>query len=244
MSQNIQIIDANTMIGVHPTHRIDMSAERLIRDMDSYRISASMTLFAAGVFHDHSRGNAATLAAAKASNRLVPIATINPVEYFGSAEDLQALRQQGFRFFKFFPGDQGWPITSAAFGEILRQLASLKAPVMISALRPGDPSDVGRMVADYPAPVILCSITRDLLSETLAVMSELPNVMIETHALAVPGALELIAERLGPERIVFGSGAPRRSATGSLQYVISSEISDEARQLVLGGNIKRVVEAA
>ncbi len=236
-----QIIDANTLIGVYPTHHLDLSAERLLRDMETYRITASLTLCTIGVFSDHVRGNAETLEVAKGNQRLVPVATINPGRYFGG--DLQTLKAQGFRISKFYPGSQGWPVDSAAFVNVLSQLAAQKMPVMISAETPGEPSRIARLTANYPAPVILSGVCGENLSEVLAVSSA-QNIMVETHELHVPGALELLAERMGPERVIFGSGAPRRSIASSLYYVVYSELSDDMKQLVLGGNIKRILEAA
>ena len=244
MALDVQIIDANTMFGVHPTHRLDMSVERLMREMDKYRIAAALTLSTVGIFHSHARGNSITLEAAKANNRLVPIATVNPGSYFGSAADMQAICAQGFRIFKFYPAEQAWTLDSAAFGEVLAQTAPLKAPVMVNAFRPGEPSAVGRIVSGYPAPVILCSISLDVLSEALAVMAGLPNVMLETHELHAPGALKLVVDRVGADRVIFGSGAPRCSIAGSLHYILSSELSDDEKARVLGGNIRRVLEAA
>lgn len=232
------------MIGMYPTHRFDMTVERLIREMDAYRITAGVAVSTTGVFHDHTIGNAAVLEAAKGSNRIMPAATVNPKHYFGTAADLAAVRQQGFRLFRFFPAQQGWTVDSPALGEILKQLAPLKSAIMVDTSQPGDAGKIARGVSSYPAPVILSGISLDTLSEALAVMSELPNVLIETHALRVPDALCLIAERVGADRMIFGSGAPRSSAASSLQYVYSSALSDEDKQKVLGGNIKRILEAA
>jgi len=244
MALNVQIVDANTMFGIHPTHRLDMSVECLVREMDRYRITAALTLSTVGIFHSHMKGNSITLEAAKANNRLVPVATVNPGVYFGSAADIQAIRAQGFKIFKFYPAEQGWAIDSAAFGEVLTQTASSKAPVMVNASRPGEPTAVGRMASGYPAPVILCSVALDILSEALAVMAKLPNVLLETHELHAPGALKLVADRGGADRIVFGSGAPRRSIASSLHYILGSELSDEEKERILGGNIRRILEAA
>lgn len=238
-----KIIDANTLIGSHPTHRLDLSAERLLRDMATYKITASLTLSTTGVFSDHVSGNARTMDGAKAHKGLVPVATVNPAKYFGTGEDLQQLKTQGFHICKFYPGEQGWPVDSGAFTHVLKQLAPSKMPIMISAETQGEPSRVARLTANYPAPVVLCGVCHENLSEVLAIGSA-PNIMVETHELHIPGALEILAERLGPERVVFGSGAPRRSIAASLYYVMYSELSDEQKQLVLGGNIKRILEAA
>lgn len=232
------------MMGMNPTHRLDMTVERLVRELDAYRIAASVAVSTIGVFHDHTLGNAATLEAAKGNNRIIPAATVNPKRWFGSADDMAAIRQQGFRLFRFFPVEQEWDIESCAFGAILEQLAPLKTPVMIDAAESGEPGKVARMTANYPAAVVLSSISPETLAEALAVMAKTPAMMIEIHELRVPDALSLIADRVGADRIVFGSGAPRRSVAGTLQYVFSSALSDEDKQKVFGGNIRRILEAA
>lgn len=239
-----QIIDSNTLFGTHPTHRLDLSVERLLRDMDRHKIAASLTLSTVGVFYGYVEGNRETLDAAKGNKRLAAVATVNPHNYFGSTEELQDLKAHGFRIFKFYPGEQGWPVDSAAFGRVLQELAPLNMPIMVNAVLPGEATGIGRVIASYPAPVILCSVSGETLSEALAVASAAPNIMVETHELHVPGALKLLAERIGAERIIFGSGAPRRSVASSLYYVLHSELSDSEKQLALGGNIKRILEAA
>ena len=215
------------MFGIHPAHRLDMSPERLVRDMDRHRIAGSLTLSTIGVFHDHTIGNAATLEGARANNRFIPVATINPMEYFG--EDLSTLRSQGFRIMRL-----AYEADSSAFKAILMQLAQLKMPLMI---------DGTNVPSDYPAPVILCGVTNDTLSEALAIMSEHANVMLETHALTALGALEIVVTRVGADRVIFGSGAPILSVAGALSYILSAELSDEDKAEILGGNIRRVLEA-
>ncbi|HET6455039.1 MAG TPA: amidohydrolase family protein [Armatimonadota bacterium] len=220
-----QIIDANTMFGIHPAHKLDMSPERLIRDMDRHRIAGSLTLSTIGVFHDHVIGNMATLEAAKANNRLVPVATINPDRYFG--EDLSSIRSQGFKIVRFFADAD-----SHALKAILKQI---NVPIMLDSRPASVPSD-------YPAPIILCSVTNETLSEALAVMAELPNVMLETHCLTALGALETAVGKVGPDRVIFGSGAPILSVAGALSYILSAELSDDDKAKILGGNIRRILE--
>ncbi|MCL6518240.1 MAG: amidohydrolase family protein [Armatimonadetes bacterium] len=239
---DFQIIDANTLFGFHPIHKLDMSIERLMRDMERYKIGASITLSTIGLFCDYVEGNKITKGAATANSRLIPAGTVNPQGYFGTDEDMRAIVSQGFRIFRFFPAEQGWPIDSAAFKLVLKQLASFKVAVMVDAGKPGEPTALAHVVADYPGAVIMCSISAESIAEALAVMLEMPNVMVETHELHVPGALKVVAERVGANRVIFGSGAPRRSTASSLNSVLNSELSDAEKQLVLGGNIKRILE--
>ncbi len=244
MSQAIQIIDVNTMIGMYPTHRFDMTVERLTRDMDAYKIAAAVAVSTIGIFHDHTLGNAATAEAAKGNNRIVPAATVNPTRFFGGIEDLTALRQQGFRIARIFPVEQGWRTDSPLFDQLLTGLSAAKMPVMVDIRNPGDAADIARRAASYPAPVILGGVALENLGEVVAAVSCTPNLMIETHALWAPGVLNVLCVRVGADRVIFGSGAPRSSAAAALQYVFSSTISDDDKQKILGANIKSILEAA
>jgi predicted TIM-barrel fold metal-dependent hydrolase len=112
---------------------------------------------------------------------------------------------------------------------------------MVDASQPGDPTTIGKIAAQYPAPVILNGVNTENLSEMIAVMASMPNLMVETHELHVPGGLEVIAAKVGTERIIFGSGAPRRSMASSLHYILDSYFPDEDKQLMLSGNLKRAL---
>ena len=243
MAAAYQIIDANTTIGAHPDHRLNMSIERLISEMDTHKIAGSLAQSTLGIYDSYESGNSAIIEAARGNNRLVPVASINPLRYFGGVEDMRKICSLGFRIFRFSPVDQGWAIESAAFTQVLKQLGECKIPFIIDASGSGTPSAVARIASGYAAPVIIGSISLETFSESLAVMADNPNIMIETHELHIPGALEMIAQRVGVDRIVFGSGAPRRSIASALSYITSSDLSEEDKQKALAGNIRRVLEA-
>lgn len=243
MAAAYQIIDANTTIGAHPNHRLNMSIERLISEMDTYKISASLAQSTLGIYDSYERGNTAIIEAARSNNRLVPIASINPLRYFGSIDDMRKICALGFRIFRFYPAEQGWAIESAAFANVLKQLGEMKLPFIIDASESGAPTAVTRVSSGYPAPVIIGSISLDTISESLALMADNPNIMIETHDLYIPGALETIVQKVGADRTVFGSGAPLRSTAAMLSYIVNSDLSDEDKQKTLAGNIRRVLEA-
>jgi len=237
---DFEIIDANTLFGFDPSHRLDLSVERLLRDMERYKVTSSVTLSTMGIFNDYQKGNEATMAVA-ADKRLIPAGTINPQTYFSSADEIARIAQN-FRLFRFFPEEQGWPIDSVAFELVLKHIAPFKPAVMVDATYPGEPSRLMKIVRDYPGTVVLSSISDNTLAEALALMLELPNVVVETHELHVPGALKLLSERVGAHRIIFGSGAPRRSTASSLNYILNSELSHAEKSLVLGGNMKQILE--
>jgi predicted TIM-barrel fold metal-dependent hydrolase len=242
MSSTYEIIDANTMLGIHPEHRLDMSAQCLIAQMQKHGIGRSLVISTVGAYHAFQSGNLLTIEAFREDSRLIPVATVNPTRYFGDGSDLCSIHDCGFRICKFFPALQGWEITSSVFGRILGRLASVNMPISIETTRPSDLPSIRSLAAQYPFPIILSSISLNLLSEIIALMEERCNVFIQTDDMHVMGGLEFVRGRIGPERIIFGSGAPRHSVASSLAYVIDSELTEADKKLILCDNIRRIVD--
>lgn len=57
------------------------------------------------------------------------------------------------------------------------------------------------------------------------------------------GFTELAVRLLGPERLVFGSDATGRSLASQLAKITGAAIGDEAKALILGGNLERLMPA-
>jgi hypothetical protein len=168
-------------------------------------------------------------------------ATIDPRGYFEAMKLVPNLVSQGFRLFRFFPGEQGWPIDHAAFEDILNDLEETSVPIMIKAAQTGDASALARVVGGKQHPLIMEGVSFDTLAEAVSVMKKHTNMYVETHRLVAPGALRFLAEQIGADRIVFGSDCPRSSLAGALRCVRESGISEVDQEKVLGGNIKRLL---
>ncbi len=55
------------------------------------------------------------------------------------------------------------------------------------------------------------------------------------------GAVEMAVRELGAERVIYGSDVPGRSFASQLAKTLGADLPDEARRLVLGGNLKRLL---
>ena len=237
----MEIIDANTTFGPCPKTTADISLDRLLAAIKSHGVTRSLTLSTVGIFHSHIDGNAETLAQCQGKPELLPVATIDPRGYFGGLKQIPSLVSQGFRLFRFFPGEQGWPLDHTVFEDILDELEATSVPVMINAGRTGDASALARITGGKKHPLILEGIVFETLAEAVSAMRKHDNIYVETHALVVPGGLRFLAEQVGADRIIFGSDCPRISLAGALRYVRESGLSDQDVEKVLGGNIKRLL---
>ncbi len=154
----MEITDVNTLFGAYPSHHADSDAQTLAAAMTAQQVDYCLAMSTYGLYARDTDGNAETLIACRAHDHLIPVATINPLTYWGQPGLVQEIAQSGFEIFRFFPRTQQWPLDFAPFAAILDILAALpRAPLMVEidparryhADRPPDPGlsapgDIGR----------------------------------------------------------------------------------------------------
>lgn len=237
----MEITDVNTLFGAYPAQHPDSDAEALVSVMQAHEVDYCLTLSTLGLFHRDVEGNAETMRACRAHDHLIPVATLNPMNFWGQPGLIEGITNEPFEMFRFFPHVQKWPYEFAPFAEILKTLGSLpKTTIMVGVAQPGDISRLMRVLGDYPHPVILEGVSRDTLAEALTVLRGSPKVYLETHALRMPDALPLLRDSVGIGRVLFGSDAPGLSLGAALNYVRNSGLSDAEQDAVLGGNAQRL----
>jgi predicted TIM-barrel fold metal-dependent hydrolase len=55
------------------------------------------------------------------------------------------------------------------------------------------------------------------------------------------GLVEMAVRELGPERIIYGSDVGGRSFSSQLAKVLSADLKETERQLILRGNLRRLL---
>lgn len=230
----MQITDVNTLFGGYPSRHSDSTAETLVATMGANQVDYTLTLSTLGIFYNDRAGNEETMAACRKIGGLVPVATIDPRGFWGQALDAYGV---GYEMFRFFPHDQGWSFESVAFRQIVGALAAGPAtPIMISVRTPGDASRIAEATAGYPKPVILEGVAPDTLSEAIAIMRQNDRIYLETHAFASPGALLVLRDTVGVDRVLFGSRAPGLSLGAAMRYIHGSGLTEAEQVKVLAGN--------
>ena len=237
----MEITDVNTLFGAYPAQHADSSPESLVEVMRAQGVNWCLALSTWGLFHSAQAGNEETMRACKAHDHLIPVATVNPVHYWGQEGVLEGIAGGAFEMFRFFPHSQGWPLEFAPFMRILSVLGrSARMPIMVSVEQRGEATQLLRLLDDFPHPVILAGVSPETLTEAVALMRVHENLLLETSALAAPHALPLLRDTSGIGRVLFGSDAPGRSLAAALGYVRSSGLSTADQDAVLSGNAQRV----
>lgn len=236
------IIDVNTVFGVIPKDNFDASVERLKELIGGHGISKVCSLSLKGLYYDFKEGNDETWSVAQENEEIIPVATINPRKYVGCWEEVGRCVELGFKLFKLFPNEQGWGHDYAPFSRLLKIIGEYSLPILLPASSGMTP--MARIASHFKTPVIFTGVSYGNLSEALVIMEETPDIYIETSRLNTPDAYELIVETVGPGRVLFGSGAPLEHIGSVLEPIMKAEISQGARQSILGGNLLELLDMA
>jgi predicted TIM-barrel fold metal-dependent hydrolase len=103
------------------------------------------------------------------------------------------------------------------------------------------PADVAILAQKFPQLRIQMAHLYGAGYRGIADIAPYPNVYVDTGG-GEPeaGILEYAARQIGEERILFASDAPGRGFAVQLGKVVGSDISEEAKEMILWKNAKRI----
>lgn len=103
------------------------------------------------------------------------------------------------------------------------------------------PVHVARMAAKAPTVQVVMAHLTGVGKHGVLDIKDSPNVCIDTSGgQPVAGLVEFAVERLGAERVLYGSDVPGRDFASQLGRITGSRLSEDARRLVGGGNAARL----
>ena len=133
---------------------------------------------------------------------------------------------------------------------IVERAVSMKTHIMqhtwlkLDGNEPGEssPYDLVELARRHPNANFICVHTGGDWERGIRIIRDAKNVSAEIAGFdPTSGVLEMAARELGPERIVYGSDVGGRSFASQLSKVLGAEIPDSAKELVLGGNLRRLL---
>jgi predicted TIM-barrel fold metal-dependent hydrolase len=134
---------------------------------------------------------------------------------------------------------------------IVRRAAALKAVIyqhtwfkQDGTQYPGEstPDDLVTLARRHPGITFLCGHSGGAWELGIRAIRSSKNVLAESAGFdPTSGYLEMAVRELGAERVVYGSDAGGRSFASQLAKVLGADVPDEAKALVLGGNLRRLL---
>lgn len=225
-----------------------LSARQMVEMMDQNGIEKSVLFTLKGFYRDlASEGNDELAAAVNQySDRFIGFGTVQPNAGEQALSEMDRCARLGLRGFKFQPVWQGMFINTPVFHPIMEKLRELKLPVFIHSGTPpvSEPLQIINVAREYPdVPVILAHLgLPDFWEECLMAGKRVENVYFETAG-AQALAIRTTVEKLGPERVIFGSDAPFGGPNNQRYQLenVRMAVPERYHELVLGGNAARII---
>ena len=244
------VVDVNTCFGESPGERTDLSLSTLVQALDSHQIGLAFTHSLRGVKYADDEGNTETLQATHSHTGLLPVATLDLRRYLDWEREVERCLDQGVRLFRLFPHVQGWSVSDSSFAALVTKLAGSQSVIMLSVnganwpLGAATATALGQATAEHGVRAILTDVNYNNMAEVMSSMRRFSNLYMETSWLSTPGSFEVLAQEVGADRVLHGSGAPRYPVPRALNHVFEAHISEREKALVLGGNAIRLFDLA
>ena len=110
---------------------------------------------------------------------------------------------------------------------------------------PGEstPDDVARLAIRHPEAKLICGHTGGNWEAAIPAIRDFSNISVGIGGFdPTAGVTEMAVRELGAERVLFGSDAPGRAFASQLAKVTGADISASQKALILGENLKRLLE--
>ncbi len=249
----MELFDCNCWYGVPKTPPLAPAEtiDDLLRELERAGIRRALVRNAAIWEESPEVGNPLTAADCGRDERLEAAWGILPPhtgELGGVDEFVDAMRAAGVRALWAYPAKHRYLLNATTMGGLLEEMQDRGIPLFLARREmPGavETYEVAeRVLADFPRlHLIICahgSWGEDRLFRPI--MTRYPNFAVGTSRYELDGGIEDLCRAFGPERLLFGTNFPETPMGGPILTLLHAAISDEERELIAGGNLRRLLE--
>jgi predicted TIM-barrel fold metal-dependent hydrolase len=236
------VIDAHT-------HLIDGNIDGLLADLDRECVNAALVFTLKGFTGDyHSSNMELACAARKYPDRIFPFVTIHPADGKSALHEMKRARHDlGMRGVKLHPWLQGFSPLDPNVFEIMETAIELEMPVVFHDGTPpySQPLLFGHLARLYPEATIILAHAglRDMWEDAIRVAELHKNIVLGACGVTQQ-VLSIMVQRIGPDRIIFGSDYPFGGSevlTLALRQIEALNIPSDHKNMILGANTARII---
>jgi predicted TIM-barrel fold metal-dependent hydrolase len=218
--------------------------ESLLDEMEHTGIHGSLVYHNVAREYDCAYGNRMLNDELDKSPRLFPCWVLLPHhtgEMPVGSELVARMLDNGVRAAKLCPKYHNYTLEPSTCGSLLGALEDAEILLSID-IADTSYAELAETALRHPRlPILLTSAYWSQVREILPFMDRCPNVHVEFSALQANYAVERFAERYGPERCLLGTNAMHKSPGAAKAFIDYAELSDDARRLIAGGNLARLL---
>jgi predicted TIM-barrel fold metal-dependent hydrolase len=226
--------------------------------MDRFGIAGTLVTDSVSRCTDPAWGNRAVSEATADEDRLVPAWVLLPsatAETPSPERLVDAMREAGVRAAFLCPGTYGHGLEDWEVDDLLEPLAEAGVPLFLDgegglpgwgyayALDSLDVDGAVRLARRHPRlPVVLTAFRfRHTQRRVCRAMQAVPNLYMELSGWWFYKNVELLAELVGPERLLFGTRLPVHGPAATKATVQYADLDTGAIELIAGGNLRRLL---
>ncbi len=239
------IIDSHVHLGEslfgHSINPLD-----LIRRMDELSIKKSVIVpFKPPRYHLEEANDLIRYYVKKYPRQFVGLGRVDPWRGDAAIEEVhrvfKVLKMSGLFI---HPHEEICPLTSDAVFKIIEQAAPYRRPVMISGghSRVSHPRQIEFIAKKFPDVTFIATsggqinICGELLWDAEEMLTACPNVIMETSGIYRRDFIEQMTEKIGPRRILFGSGDPYFQQDFEIERIKTAKLPQEHKNMILHDN--------
>jgi predicted TIM-barrel fold metal-dependent hydrolase len=246
------VIDAHTHLGRGDEHygkqalwdrRTHFLAGDMLRLMDEVGVDV-VVAFGLGSPAFEDRVKPVIDAVQRYPERFVGFFWANPREPDSRIGFVRAVREYGLKGLKLHPIIDSYQANHSMVFPLIEAAGELGVPVTIHSHQPGSqPALIGDLASRFPTvTIVMAHMGMAAYRDAIYVAQKEGNVILETSAQPwTHRVVRVAAERIGIERIIFGSDAPLHHPKVELTKVEVAGLSPEEKAAVLGGNAARLL---
>ncbi len=238
-----KIIDVHCHIGIDQRFLLSASEEEVLDAMNRYGIAKAFISAISSLLYDFKAGNRHVgRVVSRHPDRFVGLAIINPLYGEEALEEFRfCIEKLGLRGLKLHPEYSGVEASHPIVEPLLEEARRLRVPVMIHSYDGGvDACAVAEKFEDLV--IVMYHMGGLMWREGVERACRHHNVYLEISSSVVDaGMIEYAVEKVGADRVLFGSDMPYQDPAVSLGKVLGAEISEEEMELILFKNAQRVL---
>lgn len=238
------IIDCHSHVGIG--HEYRQTAEALLGEMDRYGVDRTVICpVDRCIAVDNREGNDTVLAAVQDyPDRFYAFATANPWYGERATAELRRAVARGAAGIKLHPALQGFVLCDDLVYPLIELAQELELPVFFHTGTPAysQPLQLSELAQRFPGVTFIMGHmgSTDFWLDAIpaALLSE--NIYLDT-SWSLPDKVTRAIAAVGPDRLLFGTDSPLSSYRLEMGCREHTDLPDEVRAKVMGGNMLRLL---
>ena len=242
------VIDFHCHVGSWGRFWMDDDVKLFLRALDRAGIDRACINC---IFHGEARRGNDLVAefVRKAPDRFIPVAFVTPHYPDEMVPELErCFDQLGARYIKIYPHYVRVSQEDPMYYPIFEFASDRNLAVMCHAWHYFDPESVSilkrykTLLTRFPkVQWVIAHGGSGSRRKIVEAAHELPEIYLETCGSARPGAIDYVVDRVGADRVLFGTDMPLLDGAQQIAKIAIADISPEEKQKILGLNAKRLL---